>query len=256
VRRNRRAAAGSADVAEIRRIVVASDLGEASQAALRLAVAIAKAFAADLLIVHVLPEPPALSGKVPGFAMTSGDVLERRLAQAESGLRRAKAIAGEGHAHAAIRCGTVAAEIIRLAKEIEADLIVLGRRDESDTDRKIALDVKARAPCPVLIVPAGCDHESPDHAGHVPSHGVLIATAGASTAALAYGRAMAQTLRCPVHALNAWPGPSPLSRALRRRVSQNVVSRAACPTLVIGPHCRWRNSGASKVRPTPVAASA
>lgn len=88
--RNPRAGPGSADVAEIRRIVVASDLGEASQVALRLAVAMAKAFAADLLIVHVLPAPPDFSAEIPGLAMTSGDLLERRLVQAEAGLRRAK----------------------------------------------------------------------------------------------------------------------------------------------------------------------
>jgi nucleotide-binding universal stress UspA family protein len=103
---------------------VATDLGEASQAALRLAVAVASAFAGDLLIVHVLPAPPDRCREIQGLAMTSGDLLERRLAQAEAGLRRARAIAGDGHAHAAIRCGATAAEIVRVASETDADLIV------------------------------------------------------------------------------------------------------------------------------------
>jgi nucleotide-binding universal stress UspA family protein len=234
---------------------VATDLGEASQAALRLAVAVTRAFAADLLIVHVLRAPPDLSSEIRGLAMTSGDLLERRLAQAEVGLRRAKAIAGDGHAHAAIRCGTAAAEIVRLANETDADLIVLGRPAAGGIPSGVAIEVERHAPCPVLVVPAGYARESPKGAEHVPPHGVLIATSGASTAAVAYGRALAQRLHCPVHALHPWRGHSALHRVLRGSVLRNVAARAACATLVVGPHCRWRDSGRLETHPGAAAAA-
>jgi len=197
---------------EIRRLLVATDLGERSEAALRVAVAIAKAFTADLLIVHVLPAPQDRSANIRGLAMISGDLLERRLAQAEAGLRRARAVAGEGHAHAAIRCGPTAAEIVHLANETDADLIVLGVLAASGTAGQVAIDVERQAPCPVLAVPVGCGRESEDGAEHV-LHGVLIATAVASTPAVAFGRALAQRLHCPVHALHAWRGRSAPSHA-------------------------------------------
>ena len=80
---------------------------------------------------------------------------------------RARAIAGEGHAHAAIRCGPAAAEIVRLANETDADLIVLGVHAASGTAGGVAIDVESQAPSPSWRCPLVAAENLEDGAEHI-----------------------------------------------------------------------------------------
>lgn len=195
----------------IQRVLVAADLSEASTGALRLGADIASAFGAELLLVHVLPEIDEPGSVKATLGMEPGDLLERRAGEAEGRLRRLESILGRGQAraHACVRCGSAVREIVRLAKEAGADLIVLGSHAppalRGACAEPVAERVRARAGCPVVValplrvgVPPA---SSPDGAS---IHGVLVASdlTGRSEAAVRWGRALGERLGCPVHVLH------------------------------------------------------
>jgi nucleotide-binding universal stress UspA family protein len=156
----------------IPRLVVATDLTDASAAALRVAARIRAACDAELLIVHVLPDvedPDA----VETLGMAPGDLLERRAGEAESRLRRLEALLGRGHAHASVRCGSAAIEIARLANQTQADLIVLGGDAPPGMGvvPAVAERVQARARCPVLVaLPTHRTATAADGQARTPEH--------------------------------------------------------------------------------------
>ncbi len=140
------------------RILLAiNDSEEAELAALR-AVELAQRIDSELHVVHV--------GVVPGFLMSDTAVrgYDRRLyEQIEDESRellrklswRVK-VAGGTVAGTHLRMGSVDLEIVGLAKEIGADLIVMGCRGHQGIRRVIEGStsdaVIRRAPCPVLVV--------------------------------------------------------------------------------------------------------
>lgn len=223
------------DEPPIRRVVVATDLTRHSANALRLASRLAATFGAELLLVHVLPdreEPRAQET----LGMSPGDLLERRAGEAQARLRHLESRLGRGHAHAAVRCGAAAKEILRLAAEARADLIVLGAHEPSAAGAAcadaVADAVRARACCPVLIALPGDRRAaaSPDVSG--PSGCVLVAMdrARKTDAAVALGRALGRRLDRAVD--------------LRAGDATDIVSQARAlgrdDVIVIGPRRRSR----------------
>jgi nucleotide-binding universal stress UspA family protein len=185
----------------IRRVVFATDLTHASDSALTLAAQIARVFDADVVLVHVLPdhEDPRASDTL---GMAPGDVLERRAGEAQGRLRRLEAVLGRGHAHASVRCGSAATEILRLATDVSADAIVLGAREPAASGAEcveaVAERVLARARCPVLIaLPA----RQPGVPAEASSPGLLIAVDRhrSPEATLELGRTLGRRLRREVH---------------------------------------------------------
>jgi nucleotide-binding universal stress UspA family protein len=142
--------------AEIRRVIVATDFTEASAGAVCLASTIADAFQAELLILHVLQEGDESSRAPAALGTAPGDLLERRASEAESRLGRLRALAGAGHIHGTIRCGSAATQILRFAKDAGADLIVLGSHgrcaSRDGAAAPMAERVRTRAQCPVIVV--------------------------------------------------------------------------------------------------------
>jgi nucleotide-binding universal stress UspA family protein len=173
--------AGLNGVVSIRRVVVATDLSESSTGALRLGSQIARVFDAELLIVHVLPDLD-LGGSVKDtLGMEPGDLLERRAGEAEARLRRLESLVGRGHVHATVRSGSAAAEIVRLATESAADLIVLGshglRAPREAGAKPVAERVRQRARCPVIVALPSRGGDASRSGIEAPSiHGVLVAT--------------------------------------------------------------------------------
>jgi nucleotide-binding universal stress UspA family protein len=214
----------------IRRLLVATDFSDASAGAVRLASRLAIAFDAQLLIAHVLPEREDPHAEAT-LGMSPGDLLERRAGEAGARLRHLESLLGRGHAHAAVRCGAAAVEIVRLANEGAADLIVLGWQGGQGPQggacgEAIAERVRSRARCPVLIALPVCEELAPA------SHGVLVAAdpASRSEALVALGRGLARRLDCPAH-LDA--GDS----------AAEVVSRAralGADAVILGPRRRGR----------------
>jgi len=138
-----------------RRIVVATDFAESAERALACAVQLARRHAAELILLHVYMDLPAYP------EITAGQVeaiYEEQRGWIESALeRRARSARGEGLlARAVLRTGSPAPTIAEMAREEDADLIVVGSHGRSGLDRLILGSVAERvvrlASCPVLVV--------------------------------------------------------------------------------------------------------
>jgi universal stress protein A len=145
-----------AGLVSIQKIVVPTDFSEVSLKAMDYAIAFARQFAAEVLIVHVLDDVPVAGEDAIVSLGETGlpkvrERAERRLAEMANA-KRAENLKVE----TALRSGSAPQEIIETAKEHQADLIILathGRRGikrfflGSTTER-----VVRHACCPVLVV--------------------------------------------------------------------------------------------------------
>jgi nucleotide-binding universal stress UspA family protein len=139
------------------RIVCAVDFATASLAALAYAFSIAEESDAELTLLNVIEMPPE-------FDVTA----ERAEAEADR-LARLQALVPE-HARdyctveTAVLEGGVSRQVLRVAEQHHADLIVLGVHGRNALDLTVfgsnSKDVITRAHCPVLIVPAASRRRS------------------------------------------------------------------------------------------------
>ena len=139
---------------QIAKILVPLDFSPASMEALDYAVWLAKQFHAAIHLVHVYPPDEASS--VPGAAhllLQSGEAIER-LNEELTGIHR-KHVPTFCPENCHIRSGRPYEQIVRLAREIDADLIVLSTRGYSGLKHLLlgstAERVVRNAPCPVLV---------------------------------------------------------------------------------------------------------
>jgi universal stress protein A len=146
-------------MSEWRTICCPVDLTEESHAALAFAAGLAReAGGARLVVVHVLAAP-GLAGRDTIFAPPPHAPRE----EPEGSDRRLEAWAAEaertsGHPVTSIRVeGHVVSELLRIADEQGADLIVLGKHARTGVlrwlHRSVAETVARRAAIPVLLVP-------------------------------------------------------------------------------------------------------
>ena len=141
----------------LKRLLVPTDFSDSARHALTYGISFAREYKAELLLLHVVenltvgyasdlfPVPMAeVFDEISGFARTE---LAKLAAQA-----REKEIA----VRELVVQGKPSAEIIRVAKEETADMIVLGTHGKGMLDKALfgstAERVIRRAPCPVLTV--------------------------------------------------------------------------------------------------------
>jgi len=132
-------------------IVLATDLSNCSKFAFQLARTIARDFGAKLTIVHVTPPPVLMDGEglVPAIMPPAVDYLRGEMEKllADAALPSAKYL---------LLDGDPASEILRVAADNKADLIVLGTHGRTGLGRmlmgSVAEQVLRRATCPVLSV--------------------------------------------------------------------------------------------------------
>ena len=139
----------------LKTIVVATDLGSRSEAALEYARKLASAYGARIVPAHGLdPMEYAAVGGVPGR------VLKRLPEQARAVLdEMASALIREGiHSHSEIRQGAVAQMLVEVARQYEAGLIVVGTKGQEGAGPVVVGAVAEKlvrlAACPVLAVAA------------------------------------------------------------------------------------------------------
>ena len=139
------------------KILVATDGSRDAASAARRAVGIAHAFDAELYLVHVVPisEPYHMSGTdfVEGPSLYEEDA-ERAQSLLDEQVRKINE-AGGGVARTYLKTGEPDAEVVALAEDIGADLIVAGSRGKSPLRRPIgsvSSSIAAHAHCPVLVV--------------------------------------------------------------------------------------------------------
>src|SRR5918998_817889 len=140
------------------RILLATDGSEEAELAALRAVDIAERTDSELHVVHVGVLPTFLES-YPGTLGYSGKLYEQIEEDSRELLRelswRVK-MAGGTVAGTPLRMGAVDLEIVALAKELGADLIVMGCRGHRGIRRAIEGSISdgviRHAPCPVLVV--------------------------------------------------------------------------------------------------------
>ena len=140
----------------MKRIVCPTDFSESAVAAERQAADLARALGAEVVLLHVASEAMVWREGLTTPALRS--VFEAQRAWAADTLAaRARALAAEGaSARSIVRVGVAWEEILRVATEERADLIVMGTQGRTGLERfmmgSVAERVLRRATCPVLTV--------------------------------------------------------------------------------------------------------
>jgi nucleotide-binding universal stress UspA family protein len=150
------------------RILLAIDGSEEAELAAQRAVDLADKIDSELYVVHVGQLPNFLMGG-PGTVGYDGMLYERIERGSRELLRKLTwrvKVAGGTVAGAYLRMGAVDLEIVGLAKELGADLIVMGCRGHHGIRRVIEGSVSdaviRHAPCPVLVVRSPARAEVPE----------------------------------------------------------------------------------------------
>ncbi|HZS35010.1 MAG TPA: universal stress protein [Methylomirabilota bacterium] len=150
-------------MAAIRRILHATDYSPASRPALRTAIDLAKALRGELVVVHVLSPVvvPVLAGEVYLPPATYDELERSARAAAQRHLDRVAQQAKQAGARVSKRLiegAPVADRIVRAARALRADLIVMGTHGRTGVTRvvlgSVATRVVATASCPVLTARA------------------------------------------------------------------------------------------------------
>lgn len=140
---------------EISRILCATDFSDSSKYALQFAVAIAKRHQATIELLHVM-EPSAYSGeRLESEEVTFTEKMYNRLRECT------RDIPEEVRINLKTIAGIPYMEIIRRAKQIDADLIIIGTHGRTGIRHmligSVAEKIVRTAPCPVMTV------RHPDH---------------------------------------------------------------------------------------------
>lgn len=134
-------------VTAIERILVPLDLNRLSEAKIPYAEAQARAFGAEIILLHVLP-----SGAMVGDETSSAEAQARTYLDAISARLRAEGIS----ARPVVRYGHPVDVILTEATTQDIDLLVLGTNIRSGFSRlllgSIAGELVTKAPCPVMLV--------------------------------------------------------------------------------------------------------
>jgi nucleotide-binding universal stress UspA family protein len=138
----------------IKTILCPTDQSACSQSAFTVASALASNFGARLVILEVVPPPVIIYGPPP----------EAYLDQMRQELDRMQVADPRVCVERRLVEGNPVTEILRVAKETDCDLIVIGSHGRTGCSRllmgSVAEQVLRRASCPVLVIKA-----SPDQSG-------------------------------------------------------------------------------------------
>lgn len=139
-------------------ILVATDFSEASDAALNYAKSLATAFGATVHVLHVLEDLAAHAWTTEVYVAALPGVHEEMEKQARERLDAYLTPAEREafKAQLALRTGSAFVEIVRHARDVKADLLVMGTHGRGAIAHmllgSVAERVVRKAPCPVLTV--------------------------------------------------------------------------------------------------------
>ena len=139
------------------RIVVPTDFSVSSEEAWALARRVAGTLSSEVVLAHVFVEP-ILYGDPPLAADTAGQVYEHGRKWVEDELEKwASAARAQGvTVRTIVRTGSAHEEIVNLATDERAELIIMGTHGRTGLDRLLLGSVTDRvirfSPCPVLTV--------------------------------------------------------------------------------------------------------
>jgi universal stress protein A len=143
-----------------RRILLVVDLTEDSSAVGRRASALAAATGAEVELLHVVEFVPV--EPMGETLMPAVQIEEELLQKAGARLQALAAELGFGGKPCHVEAGNVKSEIVRIARDRQVDLIVLGSRERHGLSILVNLTedtVLHAAPCDVLAVRVGSVHK-------------------------------------------------------------------------------------------------
>ena len=137
----------------IRTILHPTDFSPESAAAFEIACSLARDYQAKLLVVHVMEPPPAIPSEMGLATLPLDDSVAVAAKDELDKLRRKTGALAIG---TRLVEGVPAVEIVDVAQEVHADLIVMGTHGRGALKRlflgSVAESVLRKAPCPVLTV--------------------------------------------------------------------------------------------------------
>jgi nucleotide-binding universal stress UspA family protein len=140
-------------MASIKRILMPTDFSETSDAALEYAVVLARAFSSSVHLLHVVRDISEPGG---GWHPPLSLLEEQKAGARETLSKLVERQPREVQVQTSLRVGSPFVEIVRCAKELEADLIVMGTHGRGPVAHmlmgSVAEKVVRKAPCPVLTV--------------------------------------------------------------------------------------------------------
>ena len=140
----------------MKRILCATDFSDAAEAAVEAAQRLGADIGAEVVLLHVTSEAPLWSETI--YAPSVRRVFEGQRAWATGALgTTATALAAAGvPARVRVETGVAWEEILRVARDEQADVIVMGTHGRTGLNRLLLGSVTERvvrqAPCPVLTV--------------------------------------------------------------------------------------------------------
>jgi nucleotide-binding universal stress UspA family protein len=147
----------------VKAILAPTDFSEASREATATANDLARAFQAELVIVHVVSTVPPFPGNMgSAAAVFNADTYQSDLIKHWGGELNAFAsqlVPGERKVRTIIREGDPGKNIVELAEQEGVDLVVIATHGRTGLKRfvfgSVAEKVVRHCPCPVLVIPEG-----------------------------------------------------------------------------------------------------
>jgi len=213
----------------LRGILCATDFSAHSVSVLAHAAAIARRYRSKLYVAHVIPTD--IYRSVPADVMP--EALTQTRGYAQHAMRNQLALESlQGvPIEAVIREGAVALELLKLADELKAAVLVIGTRAHHGLERllegSVAEQVFRQAPCPVIVVPPAAWEQS-----GIPIHTVLFPTSFSqnSLRAAPYAFSLTRRHRARLILLHVSPESTSSSEDLvRLRAADEERLRALLP---------------------------
>ncbi|QDU79449.1 Putative universal stress protein [Polystyrenella longa] len=148
---------------KLKKIMVATDFSPHSEVAISYATEFAKTFDAEVLVTAIVEEPSLMAELPPmGEAYFPPNLAEIQQQSAEKACQKKIEEHGLKNARVVVEIGTPFVEIVRIAREEEVDMIIIGTHGRGAIAHmllgSVAEKIVRKAPCPVLTVRSG-EHE-------------------------------------------------------------------------------------------------
>ncbi|KAA0236242.1 MAG: TRAP-T-associated universal stress protein TeaD [Acidimicrobiales bacterium] len=148
------------------RILAGTDGSRGGEAATRVGGELARAFGAELILVHVVPMPPLVYGVDQAISDELNEYLEQ---EAREVMARAGEILGESGVdyEQVVQPGRAADVLLDIAEERKVDMIVVGHRGLGSVKRFVLGSVSSKlshaAQCALVLAPVPQDGETDTH---------------------------------------------------------------------------------------------
>lgn len=145
------------ETSKIKKVLIALDYDETSQKVAEVGSSIAKAMTAEIILLHVISEQPVYYSAYTYMVEYQVEFVEDLKISIQKFLDKAKKHLGDESIQTILKEGEIAETILKTAKELNVDVIVMGSHSRKWLDDIImgsaAKDVLKKTTIPLFIVP-------------------------------------------------------------------------------------------------------